>query len=103
MRPTCGIDGAVTADGAVPIAGFSPGGVHSHEEHLFAAIRLAAQRGATEICYTPLVVRMRRGAAPLSRALNRCSHPGFGRVPRFMGVTGYGPRQSLGAHPANTL
>ena len=44
------IDEAVTTDKAVHIMGLlSPGGVHSHEEHLFAAIRLAAERGATRI------------------------------------------------------
>jgi 2,3-bisphosphoglycerate-independent phosphoglycerate mutase len=41
------IDHAVAANKAVHIMGLlSPGGVHSHEEQLFAAVRLAAERGA---------------------------------------------------------
>ncbi|GAB5412402.1 MAG: 2,3-bisphosphoglycerate-independent phosphoglycerate mutase [Congregibacter sp.] len=44
------IDGAVKQDGAVHILGLlSPGGVHSHERQIFAAVRLAAARGATKI------------------------------------------------------
>jgi len=44
------IDKAVAADKAVHIMGLaSPGGVHSHDEHILAAIELAAKRGATKI------------------------------------------------------
>jgi 2,3-bisphosphoglycerate-independent phosphoglycerate mutase len=44
------VDAAVTGNGAVHILGLaSPGGVHSHEDHLFAMIRLAAARGARRI------------------------------------------------------
>ncbi|GAB1255743.1 2,3-bisphosphoglycerate-independent phosphoglycerate mutase [Aurantivibrio plasticivorans] len=44
------IDKAVNAGKAVHIMGLlSPGGVHSHEEHIFAMIKLAASRGAKEI------------------------------------------------------
>jgi len=44
------IDKAVAANGAVHIFGLlSPGGVHSHEQQLFAAIRLAASRGAQRV------------------------------------------------------
>lgn len=44
------IDAAVANNKAVHIMGLlSPGGVHSHEQHLFAAIRLAADRGAKAI------------------------------------------------------
>jgi 2,3-bisphosphoglycerate-independent phosphoglycerate mutase len=47
---TGAIDKAKAAGGAVHIfALLSPGGVHSHEEHVFAAIRLAAARGAQRI------------------------------------------------------
>lgn len=47
---TSGIDKAVAAGGAVHIFGLlSPGGVHSHEEQIFAAIRLAAERGASRV------------------------------------------------------
>ena len=47
---TGGIDKAIQDGAAVHIMGlFSPGGVHSHEEHIFAAIRLAVARGATKV------------------------------------------------------
>ncbi|MDX1733064.1 MAG: 2,3-bisphosphoglycerate-independent phosphoglycerate mutase [Halioglobus sp.] len=47
---TGAIDRAVNAGGAVHVFGLlSPGGVHSHEDQIFAALRLAAKRGARRI------------------------------------------------------
>ena len=44
------IDKAVAAGKAVHLMGLlSPGGVHSHEEHIFAACKLAADRGAKKV------------------------------------------------------
>lgn len=44
------IDSAVRRGGAVHVMGLlSRGGVHSHEDHLFAALRLAAARGAKQV------------------------------------------------------
>ncbi len=44
------IDAAIEADKAVHIAGLlSPGGVHSHEEHLHAMVQMAVQRGAKKV------------------------------------------------------
>jgi len=44
------IDKAVAAGKAVHLLGLlSPGGVHSHEEHIFALMELAAKRGAEKI------------------------------------------------------
>jgi 2,3-bisphosphoglycerate-independent phosphoglycerate mutase len=44
------IDCAVAEGKAVHIMGLlSPGGVHSHEQHMFAALQLAADRGASEL------------------------------------------------------
>lgn len=44
------IDAAVAAGGAVHVTGLlSPGGVHSHEEHLFALLDMAVKRGATQV------------------------------------------------------
>lgn len=44
------VDKAVAADKAVHLFGLlSPGGVHSHEDHIIAAIKLAAKRGAQEV------------------------------------------------------
>jgi 2,3-bisphosphoglycerate-independent phosphoglycerate mutase len=45
-----GIDKAVAMGGTVHVFGLlSPGGVHSHERQIFAAIRLAAERGAKRV------------------------------------------------------
>ncbi len=47
---TDAVDTAVATDKAVHILGLlSPGGVHSHEEHIHAMIKLAAERGAQRI------------------------------------------------------
>ena len=47
---TSAIDKAVSSGGAVHLFGLlSPGGVHSHEEQIFAAARLAAKRGASNV------------------------------------------------------
>lgn len=47
---TQAIDKAVVAGKAVHLLGLlSPGGVHSHEDHIIAAIKLAAARGATAV------------------------------------------------------
>ena len=79
------IDEAVTTDKAVHIMGLlSPGGVHSHEEHLFAAIRLAAERGATRI-YLHAFLDGRdtppRSAAPsIARAEGVFESLGVGRI-----------------------
>lgn len=44
------VDRAVEQDKAVHILGLlSPGGVHSHEEHIMAMIRLAVERGAKRV------------------------------------------------------
>ena len=44
------VDSATAHDGAVHIFGLlSPGGVHSHENHIIAAVKLAALRGADKI------------------------------------------------------
>jgi 2,3-bisphosphoglycerate-independent phosphoglycerate mutase len=44
------VDKAITKDKAVHIFGLlSPGGVHSHEEHIFSMIEMAKAKGATKI------------------------------------------------------
>ncbi|KZN28826.1 phosphoglyceromutase [Pseudoalteromonas luteoviolacea S2607] len=46
------IDDAVAQGKAVHLMGLlSPGGVHSHEDHIVASIELAAERGATDIFF----------------------------------------------------
>ncbi len=47
---TYAVDEALANDGAVHILGLlSPGGVHSHEEHIHAMARLAVERGASRV------------------------------------------------------
>jgi len=47
---TDAIDKAVTSDKAVHLMGLlSPGGVHSHEDQIVAAMELAVKRGATKV------------------------------------------------------
>ena len=44
------IDNAISKDGAVHVMGLlSAGGVHSHEDHIFAAIKLAVSKGAKKV------------------------------------------------------
>ncbi len=44
------IDKAVNNKGAVHLMGLlSPGGVHSHEQHIFAAAQMAVERGASQV------------------------------------------------------
>ncbi|MDK2595918.1 2,3-bisphosphoglycerate-independent phosphoglycerate mutase [Pseudoalteromonas obscura] len=46
------IDDAIAHNKAVHLMGLlSPGGVHSHEDHIVASIELAAQRGAKEVYF----------------------------------------------------
>ena len=48
---TNAIDRAMAAGGKVHLLGLlSPGGVHSHEQHIAAAIRMVAKRGCSDIC-----------------------------------------------------
>lgn len=47
---TDAVDVAISRNAAVHIVGLlSDGGVHSHEEHIHAAVRLAVERGATRV------------------------------------------------------
>jgi 2,3-bisphosphoglycerate-independent phosphoglycerate mutase len=84
------IDRAVAGDGAVHILGLlSPGGVHSHEEQLFAAIRLAAARGARRIYLHAFLdgrdTPPRSAAASLARAEALFAELGHGRTGSIVG------------------
>ncbi|NOR52319.1 MAG: 2,3-bisphosphoglycerate-independent phosphoglycerate mutase, partial [Gammaproteobacteria bacterium] len=47
---TDAVDQAISNDKAVHILGLlSPGGVHCHEEHIHAMVKLAVERGATQV------------------------------------------------------
>ncbi|MFT5063578.1 MAG: 2,3-bisphosphoglycerate-independent phosphoglycerate mutase [Gammaproteobacteria bacterium] len=84
------IDDAVAADGAVHIMGLlSPGGVHSHEDHIHAAIELAAARGATKIYLHGFLdgrdVAPRCAAESLAKADTVFAKLGVGRVASLVG------------------
>jgi 2,3-bisphosphoglycerate-independent phosphoglycerate mutase len=84
------IDRAIAAEGAVHIMGLlSPGGVHSHERHLQAAVRLAHSRGASRV-YLHAFLDGRdtppRSATPsLSAMADLFSELGCGRVASVVG------------------
>ena len=79
------IDQAVASGKAVHIMGLlSPGGVHSHEEQLFAAVRLAAERGAKQLFLHAFLdgrdTPPRSAAPSLARAEAVFSDVGAGRI-----------------------
>lgn len=84
------IDKATAAGGAVHVFGLlSPGGVHSHERQIFAALRLAASRGAKKV-YLHAFLDGRdtppRSAAPsLEQAQQLFTELGCGRVASISG------------------
>ncbi|MDX1599049.1 MAG: 2,3-bisphosphoglycerate-independent phosphoglycerate mutase [Marinobacter sp.] len=84
------IDKAVSSGRAVHLMGLlSPGGVHSHEEHILAAAELAAARGAKEV-YVHAFLDGRdmppRSAKPsLEKAAAKLKSLGVGRVASIVG------------------
>jgi 2,3-bisphosphoglycerate-independent phosphoglycerate mutase len=87
---TGAIDKAIAAGGAVHVLGLlSPGGVHSHENHLRAAVELAHQRGASRV-YLHAFLDGRdtppRSAEPSLLAMEELfSRLGCGRVASIVG------------------
>jgi len=84
------IDKAIKAGKAVHLMGLmSPGGVHSHEDHIYAAVKMAAERGAEKIylhCFldgrdTP----PRSAEASLKRFDELFAELGKGRVASLVG------------------
>ena len=87
---TNAIDAAVANQSAVHVFGLlSPGGVHSHEEHIFAALRLARARGAEQIFLHAFLdgrdMPPRSAAASLSRADDVFKEIGVGKVATVQG------------------
>ena len=84
------IDKAVAAGRAVHLMGLlSPGGVHSHENHILAAAELAARRGAKEV-YLHAFLDGRdmppRSAKPsLEKAAAKLKSLGVGRIVTIVG------------------
>ena len=87
----CGaIDKATAAGGAVHIFGLlSPGGVHSHEDQIFAAVRLAARRGARKVYLHAFLdgrdTPPRSAGASLEKAQALFAELGCGRVATITG------------------
>ncbi len=84
------IDKAVKADKAVHIMGLmSPGGVHSHEDHIEAAIKMAAQRGAKEIYFHAFLdgrdVPPRSAQASIDKFDSLFQSLGVGRIASMIG------------------
>jgi 2,3-bisphosphoglycerate-independent phosphoglycerate mutase len=84
------IDKAVQADKAVHILGLlSPGGVHSHEDHINAAIDLAAQRGAKQVYVHAFLdgrdVPPRSAEPSLKQTSDKLAELGIGRIASISG------------------
>ncbi len=84
------IDRAVAGGGAVHLFGLlSPGGVHSHERHVLAALRLAHGRGARRVYLHAFLdgrdTPPRSAAASLERAQALFAELGCGRVASICG------------------
>ena len=87
---TKAVDGAVTQEKAVHIFGLlSPGGVHSHEEHIFAMIDLAKERGAKRIYLHAFLdgrdTPPRSAKASLVKAQEKFERLGCGQVASVIG------------------
>ena len=84
------IDKAVATSGAVHLFGLlSPGGVHSHENHIFAAARLAQKRGASAIYLHAFLdgrdTPPRSAQASLEQAEAELAALGVGRIATVQG------------------
>ena len=84
------VDKAVANDKAVHIFGLmSPGGVHSHEEHIFAMMDLAQKRGATKIYLHAFLdgrdTPPRSAESSLAKAQQKFADMGVGQVASVIG------------------
>ena len=84
------IDAAVSKNKAVHLLGLvSPGGVHSHEEHIQAAISLAAKKGAKEIYVHAFLdgrdTPPRSAEASLTKIDHQLKALGLGRIATLIG------------------
>ncbi|WP_394171965.1 2,3-bisphosphoglycerate-independent phosphoglycerate mutase [Thalassotalea litorea] len=87
---TSSIDDAVTQGKAVHVFGLlSPGGVHSHEEHIFALLEMAKQRGAKKVYLHAFLdgrdTPPRSALASLQKAEQVFNELGNGRVASIVG------------------
>lgn len=84
------IDKAVSSNRAVHLMGLlSPGGVHSHEDHVLAAAEMAAKRSAKEVYIHAFLdgrdMPPRSAKASLEKAAAKLKHLGVGRVASIVG------------------
>ncbi|MCP8899616.1 2,3-bisphosphoglycerate-independent phosphoglycerate mutase [Gilvimarinus xylanilyticus] len=84
------IDKAIENGKAVHVLGLlSPGGVHAHEDHIFAIIKAAAERGAKEIYLHAFLdgrdTAPRSAEASLQKAQDLFAELGVGRVASLCG------------------
>lgn len=84
------IDSAVAADKAVHILGLlSDGGVHSHQDHIYAMMKMAAQRGAKHIYLHAFLdgrdTAPRSAEASLQKAQDLFRELGVGRIASICG------------------
>ena len=84
------VDKAVTNNKAVHICGLlSPGGVHSHEDHIIAMIEAAKARGAEKIYLHAFLdgrdTPPRSAEAPLKRANDKFAELGCGQIASVIG------------------
>lgn len=84
------LDKALAGDGAVHVLGLvSPGGVHSHEAHIHAMLRMAAEKGADKLFMHAMLDGRDmppRSAEPSLRRLNEVlAETGKGRIASITG------------------
>jgi 2,3-bisphosphoglycerate-independent phosphoglycerate mutase len=87
---TAAIDKAVANNKAVHLMGLlSPGGVHSHHEHIVAAIEVAAKRGAKQIYIHGFLdgrdTAPRSAEQPIKDVMAKCEQLGVGRFASIIG------------------
>lgn len=87
---TQAVDKAVSNDKAVHVFGLlSDGGVHSHEDHMIAALKLAAERGAKKLYLHAFLdgrdTPPRSAEAPLKKADEAFKALGVGRTASIIG------------------
>jgi 2,3-bisphosphoglycerate-independent phosphoglycerate mutase len=87
---TGAVDKAVNHGKAVHIMGLvSPGGVHSHDDHILAMVELAAQRGAEKIYLHAFLdgrdTPPRSAQMPLQRLHDKFAELGKGRIASIIG------------------
>jgi 2,3-bisphosphoglycerate-independent phosphoglycerate mutase len=84
------VQSAKAQNGTLHIMGLlSPGGVHSHENHIEAMLALAVQNGLTKICIHAFLdgrdTPPRSAAASLAAMQPKCEHLGAGRIATLCG------------------